>query len=269
MLILLVAILFYTTNLYAKVYDCFLFLNELEILDIRLHEMDPVVDYFVIVEAVETFRGNPKDLVFAEHADQFKEFEHKIIYFVVDRLFETYNPWDRETYHRNMIASALPDCEDEDVILISDVDEIVEAKGVTGISQCLHENPTQILGVSQKYISKFLNAVPDPVVWRGTVALTYQQLEKTTPQQLREMRYTVPAVAEGWHFTYQGGIDRELYKISAFAHSELDTPEGREAQRKASLLRNCCPVVEIDDSFPRYIRENQAHFEKIDFIRPP
>ena len=47
---------------YAQIYDCFLFFNELEILDIRLHEMYEHVDKFVLVESVETFRGNLKPL---------------------------------------------------------------------------------------------------------------------------------------------------------------------------------------------------------------
>lgn len=251
-----------------KVYDCFLFLNELEVLDIRLHEMDPVVDKFVIVEAIETFRGNPKELIFAKNAKQFEQFMGKIIYFVIDHCLETNNPWNREAYHRNMLLSALTGCENEDVILISDVDEIVQAKGVVSIYNFLYSNPGQIVSVNQKYIATFLNRLPDPVMWRGTVATTYGKLKEYGPNELRNLRYTVPAIAEGWHFTYQGGTERELYKIGAFSHAELDTPEGRETKRKESLLRRQYPVLKIDNSFPLYIQENQAYFERIDFILP-
>ena len=47
------------------VYDCFLFFNELELLEVRLNEMASFVDKFVIVEASETFRGAPKPFIFA------------------------------------------------------------------------------------------------------------------------------------------------------------------------------------------------------------
>ena len=47
------------------VYDCFMFFNELELLDLRLHELDAVVDRFVLVEGVRTLSGKPKPLYFA------------------------------------------------------------------------------------------------------------------------------------------------------------------------------------------------------------
>ena len=257
--------------LHAKptVYDCFLFLNELEVLDIRLHEMDPIVDQFVIVESVETFRGNPKEPVFAKHIEQFKEFRDKIRYVVIDHHLETSNPWDREAYQRNWIMRGLKDCTNEDIILISDVDEIVQAEGGKAIYNLLCAEPNQVVGVDQRCHYIYINSVPDPVMWRGTVATSYGKLKRYSPQGLRDLRYDVPAVAVGWHFTYQGGWERELYKLGAFSHTELDTPEEYESRKQAALSKNRCPVMEIDDSFPLYIRENQAYFEEIGFILRP
>src|SRR3989344_1858831 len=118
--------LFFTKPLESKpmVYDCFLFLNEFDVLDIRLHEMATVVDKFVIVECTETFRGNPKPLNFPDQASRFAEFTDKIIYVVIDEHFPTDNPWQREFFQRNQIMRGLKDCKDEDIIFVSDVDEI-------------------------------------------------------------------------------------------------------------------------------------------------
>ena len=63
------------------VYDCFQFFNELDILKLRLHIMNPVVDRFVISEATETFSGNPKPLYYEDRALRSSEYEtkHKIL----------------------------------------------------------------------------------------------------------------------------------------------------------------------------------------------
>ena len=66
------------------VYDCFQFFNELDILKLRMHVLNDVVDKFVISEATVTFSGEKKPLYFQENREMFKEFEDKIIHKVVD-----------------------------------------------------------------------------------------------------------------------------------------------------------------------------------------
>ena len=66
------------------VYDCFQFFNELDILKLRMHVLNDVVDKFVISEATVTFSGEKKPLYFQENREMFREFEDKIIHKVVD-----------------------------------------------------------------------------------------------------------------------------------------------------------------------------------------
>ena len=66
------------------VIDCIPFFNELDILKLRLHILDPLVDRFVIEEATHTFSGLPKDLCFEKNREMFEEFLPKITYLVVD-----------------------------------------------------------------------------------------------------------------------------------------------------------------------------------------
>jgi len=68
------------------IYDCFSFFNELDLLEIRLHELDPVVDKFVLVEASKTFQGKDKPLFYDENKERYKEFSEKIIHVVVDKF---------------------------------------------------------------------------------------------------------------------------------------------------------------------------------------
>lgn len=269
LLLILLSIFFSSSrqlNARPMVYDCFLFLNEFDILDIRLHEMDSVVDRFVIVESAETFRGKPKPLNFPTQAARFSQFAEKIIYVPLIEPFITNDPWKRETYQRNQMSRGLVNCSNKDIILISDVDEIVENKGVTTLCEKLRRKKCPYVGVNQRYHSNFLNSIPGEN-WRGTVATTYGQLKQSSPQRLRDMRNSVPAVAKGWHFTWQGGLQQDLYKLESYSHSESDTPEIRESKTRDALLRHLCPAIPVDESFPQYVRDNQRHFEEIGMLR--
>ena len=62
-----------------KIYDCFIFFNELDLLEIRLKTLEKVVDYFLLVEATKTHRGQDKPLYFNENKERFKKWEKKII----------------------------------------------------------------------------------------------------------------------------------------------------------------------------------------------
>ena len=57
------------------IYDCFTFFNEFDLLEIRLNELDSVVDKFVLVEATKTFSGLDKPLYFNENKNKFNKFE--------------------------------------------------------------------------------------------------------------------------------------------------------------------------------------------------
>lgn len=64
----------------VKVLDAMLMSTELDLLEIRLNELDPVVDYFLIVESNATFTGLPKKTYFQENKARFAKFLDKIVY---------------------------------------------------------------------------------------------------------------------------------------------------------------------------------------------
>jgi beta-1,4-mannosyl-glycoprotein beta-1,4-N-acetylglucosaminyltransferase len=109
-----------------KVYDCFTFFNEFKQLEIRLNELDGIVDYFVLVEATKTFSGQKKPLYFFENCENVAPFLKKIIHVVVDDMPDPVNGnrWPLEEYQRNCIQKGLSNCSPNDIIIISDVDEI-------------------------------------------------------------------------------------------------------------------------------------------------
>ena len=69
----------------------------------------------------------------------------------------------------------------------------------------------------------------------------------------------------GWHFTSMGGVDRTVLKIESFSHAEHDTPEFKNKQRILEEFRSR-PLRPIDETFPKYVQENQQRLENMGFI---
>ena len=119
-----------------KLIDCFMYFDEDLVLDIRLNTLNDIVDRFVIVEATTDHEGNQKKLNY--YKKNFKKFENKIHYIVDQNLPEqvsffkkNWRPeWHRENAQRNRLEVGYSDCSDEDMIMISDIDEIPNPKRI-------------------------------------------------------------------------------------------------------------------------------------------
>lgn len=110
-----------------KIYDCFPFFNEIELLELRLHELDSVVDYFVVVEGGESFTGNKKSLHLRDNFERFEKFRHKIIYLKVDEFPSDATGWECERLQRDKLLEGIADAAVDDLILLSDIDEIPDS----------------------------------------------------------------------------------------------------------------------------------------------
>ena len=104
------------------IYDCFSYLDEDLLLDLRLNILNDFVDFFVIVEGNKTWQNNSKKLKF--DINKYSKFKNKIKYIKVEDLPEGEDPYKRENYQRNSILRGLSNADDEDIIMISDLDEI-------------------------------------------------------------------------------------------------------------------------------------------------
>ena len=110
-----------------KLFDCFPFFDEISLLDMRMNYLKNVVDKFVIVEGTHSHQGKIKKLYYDENKSLFKKYEKKIIHIVQDsypkHLGDTHSTFINDYYTRNGIIKGLKECLDNDIILISDVDE--------------------------------------------------------------------------------------------------------------------------------------------------
>lgn len=108
-----------------RVFDCFTFYKEFELLELRLKSLYNVVDYFVIVEASKTQSGFDKPFFFYENRNRFADYLPKIRNIMLNVNMEIgLNDWSVENGQRNAIMNGLEDTDPEDLIFISDLDEI-------------------------------------------------------------------------------------------------------------------------------------------------
>jgi beta-1,4-mannosyl-glycoprotein beta-1,4-N-acetylglucosaminyltransferase len=216
--------------------DAVCFYNELDLLELRLNELAPVVDRFVIVEANRTHKGTLKPLYYAENKARFAAWHDKIVHIVCpladdgDGLPAIRR---REMQQRNAILEGVRDCADDDVILISDCDEIPRS----------HLIPNRLDdGMIAVYLQKLyyynLNTYAPDRVWPGTRVCRVADARALSPHVVRngmgqpDAHYPIYGhIADGgWHYSYFGGITKIHDKMTEFLHQELVTEENTDYQ---------------------------------------
>ena len=180
-----------------KIFDCFMFYDEDLLLDLRLNILDQHVDFFVIVESKYFHNGKERQLKF--DIKKYKQFENKIIYIVHenepvgihkvnkedDEGIKSYklitNAHLRENEQRNQISRGLNNATDNDLILISDVDEIPNFESIK-----LEKIKNQIIMFEQSIFYYKLNRYLPNFTWYGTKGCKKKYLK--SPQWLRNIK---------------------------------------------------------------------------------
>ena len=229
-----------------KIFDCFMYFDEEVVLDLRLNILNEYVDYFVIVESIFTHKGDRRKLQF--NHKKFEKFKDKIIYLIYDvepknieKIFSNdseeeksrkyiQNAGLRENGQRNFISNGLDKAQSEDVILISDVDEIPNLKNL----DLSIINQKIILFKQDMFYYKFNLKLPN-LTWTGTKACKKKYLK--TPQWLRNIKdrkfsffrfdtlfsktkyINIRFINNGgWHFTNIKTAAEIEYKLKSYLH---------------------------------------------------
>jgi beta-1,4-mannosyl-glycoprotein beta-1,4-N-acetylglucosaminyltransferase len=281
-----------------RVYDMFPFFNELELLEIRLNELDPVVDVFVLAEARHTFQKKPKELVFEKNKERFAKFLPKIRHVVVDDLPGFFYKWRRpdawvvSDYQKGQVVRGLYDARPGDTLIFSDVDEIPKAAAVAEAA-----GKPGVTVFEQRFYAYYLNNICTDYDthgvecvaqynrdglgwWRGSVMIDFAGFQKIgrSIKKLRllhdvpEPQVTVMNDA-GWHFTSIGDVERIALKLESYEHSEANTDENknpvsmrRRIQEGKSIFldnKSLHKFVPLDQSFPGYLVQNRAKFANL------
>ncbi len=228
-----------------KIFDCFMYFDEEVVLDLRLNILNEYVDYFVIIESIFTHKGEKRKLLF--DPKKFEKFKEKIIYLVFDQEpseIEKINDNDsedekskkyilnaafRENGQRNFIIKGLQNAENDDLVLISDVDEIPNLEGLN-LSAI---NEKIILFRQDMFYYKFNLRLPN-LAWTGTKACKKKHLEK--PQWLRNIKdRKYPAYRFDVIFSKTKYIDIKLIKNGGWHFSNIKTAAQIEHKLKSYL----------------------------------
>jgi beta-1,4-mannosyl-glycoprotein beta-1,4-N-acetylglucosaminyltransferase len=241
----------------VKIVDCFIFYNEIEMLKYRLNLLYNVVDYFVIVEARQTFVGTSKTLYFDENKHLFEQFSDKIIHIVVDLPFtkDTINvlkgdQWTNEKYQRNCIAEGLKQIDHElsldDVIIIADLDEIPDPSTLKKIkSGQIHVNDG-IGRLEQDFYYYNLNSKRNEK-WYHCKILTvkkYKEL-RLTCEEIR-FQNCATIVNGGWHLSYFGNTSFIKNKLENFAHQEYNSVKYTDTNEIQKKIDTCSDLFGRD-----------------------
>ena len=287
-----------------KIFDCFMYFDEDLVLDLRLNTLNNAVDYFVIVESIYTHRGEKRDLKF--DIKKYSKFKDKIIYCIYDlepkgidvvnnednesikSIKYIFNAGKRENGQRNYISSGLINAKDDDVIMISDVDEIPNLININ-----FNKMIDKIYLFKQDmFYYKFNLQIPN-FKWVGTKACKKKNL--ISPQWLRnvkdrkypfyrldtlfsETKYTNVEIIEsgGWHFSNIKTAKQIEHKLKSYLHhrefdlepltiSEIEKIiKNKKAiydlkvDKKINKIGNGSELVKFDlDKLPKFLNDNK------------
>ena len=257
-----------------KIYDCFSYWDEDLLLDLRLNILNEYVDYFVIVEGNKTWQNNYKKLRF--DIDKFPKFKKKIIYIPVEDMPEGDDPYLRENFQRNCMLRGLKSSSDNDLIIISDLDEIPNPNKINKF------DPKKNFAVfKQKHFYYKLNLQSKiHPFWYGSRICVKKYLK--SPQWLRNLKFKKRPfwridkfrlnniISEGgWHFCNLKSPAELLYKYKNLCETndpyhfkekiddkylKLDSIENLIKDNKDIIGREDTYIkIELDKKFPKHL----------------
>ncbi len=256
-----------------RIFDCFMYFDEDLVLDVRLNYLDRYVDYFVIVESRFTHSGEKRDLKF--DIDKFKKFQDKIIYKVYDEIPDKvekvlddddeatktnkyiFNAIFRENSQRNYLSKGIKNANPEDLILVSDVDEIPNLANIN----LKNINHKIILFKQEMFYYKFNLKLPN-TTWIGSKACRKRDL--ISPQWLRNIKdrkyafYRLDVLFSdkkfinikiiengGWHFTNLKTADEIKYKLRSYLHHTEFDLEPLDTNEIKNIMNNKLAIYDL------------------------
>jgi beta-1,4-mannosyl-glycoprotein beta-1,4-N-acetylglucosaminyltransferase len=203
----------------SRVY-CVLFNGEFDALAIRIRELDDIVYRFVVVESDTTFSGLKKAVQFTREHPAIQKFAARLDFVLVDDMPATDNAWDREVRQRNAVMLGLCGASDNDLILMSDVDEIPRPECV---GEALADEAYSAFGFRMNLYYFYMNykclSGDSDVVW--TVGAKFALLRTNSPDALRYAVRDQTIGAKifengGWHFSYLMDEETIIQKVKRF-----------------------------------------------------
>jgi len=216
--------------------DSFLFFNEAELVELRIKYLEKAVDYFVVVEANITHQGKKKEWNFPKVLkEKLNQFSNRIKYhqlnidlekikneesWIIDDI-KGDNAHKVDNFQRNYIKDACQSFSNDDILIISDVDEIPSKEKIEFIKTCDFKKVAPV--VFEQHLFHIDCNYLRLESWRGSIATTMKICNAYSPHQLRRARNRISHFSEsGWSFSSFGGPKKIKEKFEAFAHKEYN-----------------------------------------------
>lgn len=247
----------------ARIWDCFQFRDELDLLDCRLDQLDGKVAGHILVESPVTHTGLPKPLHYAGSGRRCPQVTHVI----ADGMPGHLDPWAREHHQRNAAWRGLgaAGAEDGDVLLLCDVDEIPSDRALEAAAGLTPEQPALVF--LQRPFAFAVDYEFTSYQQRTSVAVLAGSARGSglDLHQIRDNRDTYPGIRHGgWHFSWLGGPEAIARKAAASCHPD-QVPGILECNERGLLYEQgfgcwgeTLYPVEVDETWPAYIRERRC-----------
>lgn len=267
-----------------KLFDCFLYNDEEELLSTRLQLMASVVHKFVIACSRRTFTSATKPEAFPAHLVTSLGLNDKVDVIELDDLTGS-NSVEREAFSRNALARGLRNADPGDVVLISDVDEFVRPATATVLAESLGDYRRLALGLDY-YNFKFNYQMVhgEMAVWSGPVVCRMRSF--LSAQELRNWRWRalddecsyVPDA--GWHFSFLTPNNDVRGKLDNYMHREPDIQD-RGHSPVGSLIANrqgffdhrhagsVWAIVALNSLGCRQLEDQVAQYRELIIAEPP
>ncbi len=261
------------------IYDCFQYFDEDHMVDLRLNILDKYVDYFVISESTKTHQGKEKKINF--NINNFPKFKNKIKLIIAEYNkninFENHTGGESpiEQHQRNSLIKGIELAEPEDLIILSDSDEIPDLTKI----QEIKKNKRYIAFSQSMFMYKLNLQNLDESNWIGSKITKKKNI--TTMQNLRDLKFknypfwrldkrNLQIIKGGWHFSYLQNSQQILKKIRSFSHGEFNNKELNKELIEKKILKNedifdrgfALKKVKIDNTYPEYILENKDRYSE-------
>lgn len=261
-----------------KIYDCFTFYNELDLLEFRLEELYDHVDHFVLVEANTTYTSIPKPFLFEENKDRYARWMDKIIHVRVEDMPMNPDAWVNDRFQRDQIYRGIVDADHNDLIMVSDLDEIIRPAAIN----YMKESDQSIFALRMPLFNfkfNYMRFNPNQYdIWGMAGRRIF--FEDIKPDAFRFLRFNFMdkpykyqndgcEVIEhgGWQFSNLGDNEFMKNKLRSFAHAEVNYPEYlAQVDIDASIAEGLgvgrkfeqqeWKPVEIDSYFPKTLLNN-------------
>lgn len=261
----------YKTKENIKIYDCFLFFNENDLLEIRLNELNSIVDYFVIVESEYTFTQKKKPIYF-DH-NRFNRFKDKIIYIQNRKFTKIPDPWYSERIQRNLLIEGLKNAKENDLIILSDLDEIPRSsKVIKAFYKIYAENSQDVAFEMDLFSYKLNNKCISCKPYDNSLATQYKYIQDM--ENFRRKKSLNKIKDAGWHFSSIGEPEEIILKLDSFSHREYNKWPNNDinfvkdrlskGQSHLSHSEDLFNPIPINKSiFPKYLFYNQEKYAKL------